>query len=96
MAAKNIVARLQGAKDELHRHHVHELWPFGSVLRGDLHANSDIDVLVDFDAPVSLLDLVRLRWYLESLLNRSVDVGTRDALKPRVRDKVLREAIRAV
>jgi predicted nucleotidyltransferase len=50
---------------------------------------------VYFSAPVTLFEFTRLRRYLESLLDRSVDLVTRDALKPQLREQILREAVRA-
>lgn len=60
-----------------------ELALFGSVLREDFSAESDIDVLVtfDLDARWSLFDLVDMRDELETLLGRSVDLVTRGGLR---------------
>jgi hypothetical protein len=58
----------------------------------ELKAGSDVDILVDFVAPVTLFEFARLRRRLESLLGRSVDLVTRDALKPQLREQILREA----
>ena len=61
----------------------------------ELQAGSDIDILVDFATPVTLFEFARLRRRLESLLDRPVDLVTRDALKPQLREQILREAVRA-
>ena len=76
--------RLGGAKAvALHRGSIHELVArhhgsnprvFGSVARGEDDADSDIDILVDFDDAASYFDLVGLRLDLEELLGRRVDV----------------------
>jgi predicted nucleotidyltransferase len=63
------------------------VWFRGS--RGDV-GGSDIDILVDFSAPVTLFEFARLRRHLQSLLGRPVDLVTRDALKPQLRERVLR------
>ncbi|NEQ96308.1 MAG: nucleotidyltransferase family protein [Cyanothece sp. SIO2G6] len=67
---------------------------FGSVARGENTENSDIDFLVDY----SLESITP--WFpaglvidLEKLLGYKVDVATEDALKDRIRDRVLQEAI---
>jgi predicted nucleotidyltransferase len=57
--------------------------------------DSDSDLIVEFTRPVGLCDFIGLRQRLGSLLGRRVDLVTRAALKPRIRDRVLREAIRA-
>jgi len=53
-----------------------ELSLFGSVLRDDFHADSDIDVLVAFapDAPWTLLDLVNMEYELADLTGRDIDL----------------------
>jgi len=92
---EDLIARIQRAVPDLRSHAVRELWLFGSAAREEMQPASDVDILVDFSRPVSLFEFVRLRWKLESLLERPVDLVTRDALKPQLRDQILREAVRA-
>jgi predicted nucleotidyltransferase len=66
---------------------------FGSVARGEADERSDIDFLVDMEAGRSLLDLGGLLMDLKATLGRNVDVVTERGLKPRIREKVLKEAI---
>lgn len=94
-AREDLIARIQRAVPDLKSHAVQELWLFGSAAREEMQAASDVDILVDFSRPVSLFEFVRLLWKLESLLERPVDLVTRDALKPQLRDQILREAVRA-
>jgi predicted nucleotidyltransferase len=68
---------------------------FGSVARDEAQTDSDVDLLVEFDRPVGLFTFVRLKRYLEEILESSVDLGTPDSLKPYLREPVFREAIRA-
>jgi len=65
---------------------------FGSVARGDSGAESDVDLLVEFEPGRSLLDHAALQIELEALLGRRVDVASERGLRPRVRERVLREA----
>jgi hypothetical protein len=65
---------------------------FGSVARGDSHARSDIDFLVDIPREATLFDLSRFRRELSALLGVEVDVVSSRALLPRDSD-VLEEAI---
>ena len=65
---------------------------FGSVARGDSHAGSDIDFLVDIPREATLFDLSRFRRELAALLGVEVDVVSSRALLSRDRD-VLEEAI---
>jgi predicted nucleotidyltransferase len=66
---------------------------FGSVARGTADERSDIDFLVDLAPGRSLLDLGGLLYELQQLLGRSVDVITAAGLRPRIRDRVLKEAV---
>jgi hypothetical protein len=65
---------------------------FGSVVRGEDRADSDVDVLVDLEPGRDLLDIVAIKQDLEALLGRRVDVVTERALSPYLRNEVLREA----
>lgn len=65
---------------------------FGSVVRGEATADSDVDFLVDLEPGRSLFDLGGLLGDLEALLGRNVDVVTAAGLRPRVRAGVLRDA----
>lgn len=66
---------------------------FGSTARDEATPTSDIDLLVEFDRPTGLFDLIRLQLHLEELLGVAVDVGTLDGLKPRIRERVLAESV---
>jgi predicted nucleotidyltransferase len=56
---------------------------FGSVARGDARPDSNLDLLVDFEAGASLIDHVGLFQDLEELLGVRVDVVSRSTLRPR-------------
>ncbi|HOC21432.1 MAG: Nucleotidyltransferase domain protein [Chloroflexi bacterium ADurb.Bin360] len=66
---------------------------FGSVARGEARADSDIDLLVELEPGRSLLDLGGLLMDLQALLRCKVDVVTENSLRPRVRERVLQEAV---
>lgn len=72
---------------------VQSLDVFGSVARDEATKQSDVDLLVEFARPVGLFGMFRLQDYLEDQLGCRVDLGTRDSLKPRFRQRVLAEAI---
>jgi predicted nucleotidyltransferase len=69
---------------------------FGSVARGDARPSSDIDVIVDYDpdSAFNLIDLAGVQRRLTERLGTSVDVVTRTAIHRRIRDRVLKEAVR--
>jgi predicted nucleotidyltransferase len=65
---------------------------FGSAARGEDTAESDLDLLVEFTEPKSLLDLVGIEQEFEDALGRKVDLVTPGSLSPYLRDQVLGEA----
>lgn len=68
---------------------------FGSVARDEARDSSDVDVLVEFASPVTLLEFIRLRERLSTLLDSPVDLSEPAALHRRLRERILSEAIRA-
>ena len=76
------------------RHHIRRLSLFGSVLRDDFAPESDVDVLVEFEAGtrVGLLRLAGIEIELSELLGRKADLNTQGFLSPYYRDEVLTEA----
>ena len=81
-------------KDFCERHHVARLALFGSVLRDDFDADSDVDVLVEFEPDhVPGLNFVSMERELSGLLQgRRVDLVTPKFFNVRIREQVLREA----
>jgi len=75
------------------RRGAHNIRVFGSVARGEDTEASDIDLLVDLDPEVGLFDLAGLTRELTALLGATVDVIPADALKQRMRDAALAEAV---
>lgn len=74
-------------------HGVTDIRVFGSVARGEADEASDIDLLVRVAPDRSVFDLGGLLLDLQDLLGRKVDVVTERGLRPRLRERVLREAI---
>ena len=75
------------------KHGARNVRVFGSVARGEADEQSDIDLLVEFDPGRSLLDHAALWLDLQDLLGCKVDVLSDRGIKPRIRERVLREAI---
>lgn len=75
------------------RHHGRSVAIFGSVARGDEHAGSDIDFLVELEPGARPIEILSIGVELEEALGVKVDVGTRASLRDRVRDEVLAEAV---
>ena len=76
------------------RHHILRLCLFGSVLRDDFRAESDVDVLVEFEPEqqYTYFTLAQIENDLSSLLGRTVDLHVSKSLHPFLRDKVLGQA----
>lgn len=72
---------------------VRELGIFGSYVRNEQTDTSDLDILVEFESPVSLFDLVRLENELTDRLGVEVDLVTRDSLKPRIKNRVTDDVV---
>lgn len=75
-------------------HGVQFLALFGSVARDQASADSDVDVLVEFERAPGFDGYMRLKEHLESVLGHRVDLVMTGALKPSVRPEIEREAIR--
>ncbi len=66
---------------------------FGSRARGEARPDSDVDILVDLEKGRSALALGGLLMDLQDLLGKKVDVLTPAALHPKIREKILRQAV---
>jgi hypothetical protein len=77
------------------RHGIERLALFGSVLRDDFGADSDIDLLVEFlpGRTPGLLGLAKMELELEELLGREVEIRTYHGLSCHFRDRVLAESV---
>lgn len=64
---------------------------FGSFVREEAGENSDIDILVEFDHP-TFDRYMDLKFYLEELFGRNVDLVLSDSIKPRAKSTIMREA----
>jgi predicted nucleotidyltransferase len=86
---------LRAHMDELRTLGVQEISIFGSVARGEAGPDSDVDVLVELGPGIGLFRFVDIRDRLSEILGRPVDMATPDGLKPRIKDRILAEAVRA-
>ena len=75
--------QLRQVKPQLsEKYHVNSLGLFGSVVRNDFTPESDIDIVVDFSQPIGI-EFIDLANELEKLLNRKVDLVSKDGIKPK-------------
>ena len=69
---------------------------FGSVVKGEMREDSDIDILVDLPSGTSLFDLAGLKIKLEESLGRDVDVITYNSIDPLLKDNILKGQLRII
>ncbi len=92
---KTIRKILREYKSELKENYkVKEIGVFGSFVRGEQTGVSDIDILVEFYEPIGW-EFVDIKEFLESILNINVDLVTVNALRPQIKERVLREVVYA-
>ena len=85
---------LREHREELRRKFkVKEIGIFGSYVRGEAKETSDVDILVEFDETPSLFEFIKLEMYLSELLGVKVDLVMKKALKPHIKQHVLREVV---
>lgn len=76
MVTEQIISRLRDNRAALERFRVEHLWLFGSSSRGE--DSNDLDFLVSFDSPPGLDEFMGLKFFLEDLLERPVDLLSRN------------------
>ena len=79
--------------DILRRNAVRRASFFGSIVRGEMTEDSDVDILVEFEGRKSLLDLAHLKNELEDTLNRRVDVLTYRSIHPLLKERIMAEQV---
>jgi uncharacterized protein len=79
--------------DTIYSFGVQSLALFGSVARDEATEQSDIDFLVEFEGSATFDRYMDLKFFLEDLFNKPVDLVTKRSLKPQISQTVLAEAI---
>ncbi len=88
-----VIDMLRRAVPELRRRYpIASLAVFGSWARGEQGADSDLDLLVEFDGPIGW-QIVTLEDELSERLGVKVDLVPRRGLRPRIRARILAEAV---
>lgn len=72
--------------------YVNEIGIFGSHIRGEAKEKSDIDILVTFEkGHKDFFNFIRLKFFLEQILGQKVDLIMKEAIKPRLKHRILNE-----
>jgi predicted nucleotidyltransferase len=95
MTRDDILATIGANEARLRELSVRELSLFGSFVRGEATDASDIDFLVEFDHK-TFDNYIHTKQLLELLFGRKVDLGSKRNIKPRLRERILNEAVRAM
>ena len=72
---------------------VKTLGVFGSYVRGEATDKSDLDVLVEFDGELTFRNYMDLKFFLEDLFKRKVDLVIKGDIKPQIRERILGETV---
>ncbi|MBS4028591.1 MAG: nucleotidyltransferase family protein [Ignavibacteriales bacterium] len=75
------------------KYNVKTIGIFGSFAKNEQEAESDVDVLVEFSNTPGLFKFINLENYLSKVLNVKVDLVTKNALKPVIKDTILQETV---
>ena len=73
------------------KYHVKKIGIFGSFVRGEQKKGSDIDVLVEFNSPISFFEFIRMENLLIRALGKKVDLVSKKAIKPAVKKEIFKE-----
>jgi len=91
---KQIQSILSKHKEELRRkYNVKEIGVFGSYVGGSRRNQADIDILVEFEEPIGFFKFLEMEERISEILGVKVDLVTKNALKPRIGEHILKEVI---
>ena len=91
---EHLLRLLRHSSQEIQKFVIRRIGLFGSCVRGEAGHGSDIDVLVEFSRP-SFDNYMELKFFLEALFGREVDLVLADSLKEQIKPAVMREVVYA-
>lgn len=95
MIRDRVLDLLRDRKQDLTHYHVKALYLFGSVARGEESLDSDVDILVSFLDQTTFDQYMDLKFYLEDLFQRKIDLVTEAGLRPEIKKYLEEDLIRA-
>ena len=93
MNREEVLQRLAAQRKKVTAFKVKSLAVFGSVARNEARADSDVDILVEFQGPATFDGYMKLKTFLEDVLNQRVDLLTHRGLRPELAPAIEREAV---
>lgn len=93
LTAETVLQTLRDQPNLFDQFKIKTLALFGSTARNEATPQSDLDFLVEFDADPTLDLYMNLKFFLEDLFEKKVDLVTKGSLKPQITDTVMGEAI---
>ena len=94
MIKQKVLDLLKENQDKIKEFKVQKMFLFGSVARDQETTSSDVDILIKFTIPPTYDMYMDLKFFLEDLFDRKVDLVTEDALRPEMKPYVERDVIR--
>ena len=95
-AKQKILYKFNEYSDDLRSLGVKRIGLFGSFAKGQQHSRSDLDVLVEFKKNQKTFDhFMDLKFFLQKRFGKKVDLVVKDALKPSIRQQILKEVLYA-
>jgi predicted nucleotidyltransferase len=89
---ENLLAQIMSNRQRIKQYGVRTLGLFGSFVRNEQTAISDIDLLVDFEPEKETFrNFINLAYYMEELLGRKVELVTQNGLSPYIGPYILKE-----
>jgi hypothetical protein len=82
---QEIVQILQKHKNEIRKYGIKKLKIFGSYVENEQRPSSDVDIIVEFETPPTLIELVRIEEELSRVLGVKVDLLTEEGISPYIR-----------
>lgn len=93
MKREEIIHKLSVHKEELRSLGIKSVAIFGSAARDEITADSDVDVLVEFEGQATFDAYMETKFFLEDLLSHRVDLVTPEAIRSRIQPQIEKEAI---
>jgi len=95
MRRADVIEILRANAEAIRAFGVTEMYSYGSVARDEVGAESDIDLFIDVDYDrFGFVPFMDLREFMRKVLGRKVDLTTRTALHPDLKDNIVRSAIK--